>query len=142
MNRLSKTSLKKLDTCADDLQVIIKEAIKTSMIDFGISEGHRTVAKQKEYYKAGKSRCDGVKIKSKHQSKPSIAVDIYAYYNGGAHWDDIHLAYLGGHIMATADMLYQKGKINDNLRWGANWDGDGILVYDHTLKDLPHFELV
>jgi len=22
------------------------------------------------------------------------------------------------------------------------WDSDGVLLYDHSLKDMPHFELI
>jgi peptidoglycan L-alanyl-D-glutamate endopeptidase CwlK len=142
MYKLSKGSDKKLSTCHKDLQLIMREAIGSSTIDFGISEGHRTLETQQKHFKNKKSTCDGINRKSKHQSSPSLAVDIYAFYNGKAQWDDIHLAYLGGHILRVAGELYSYGEVTHKLRWGANWDGDGILVYDHTLKDLPHFELV
>lgn len=142
MFTLSNTSQQKLDTCHEDLILIIKESIKTSLVDFGVSEGERSLKTQQEYFAQGLSRCDGVTNKSKHQNKPSLAVDIYAYYNGAAHWDDLHLAYLGGHIIATADRLYREGRVTHKLRWGGNWDMDGVIVLDQRLKDLPHFELV
>ena len=138
-------SIKNLNTAHKDLQFIMKEALSTSMVDFGISEGHRSIERQQKLFKEKKSRIDGITKKGKHNYNPSLAVDIYAYVDGGNSkytFDKVHLAYLGGHIMATADRLYKEGKVTKKLRWGGNWDGDGTLLFDQKLWDLPHFELV
>ena len=139
-----KRSLEKLETAHVDLQIIMQESLKNSMVDFGISEGHRSLERQQKLFKEGKSRIDGFNKKGKHNYDPSLAVDIYAYVQGRKDlaFDKIHLAYLGGHIMATANALYEEGVVENPLRWGGNWDGDGTLLFDQKLWDMPHFELM
>lgn len=58
-----KRSREKLSQCHPDLQLIAEESLKLSSIDFGISEGHRSVEKQQEYFRTGKSKVDGIKKK-------------------------------------------------------------------------------
>tara|TARA_R110002020_G_scaffold17376_4_gene61107 strand:- start:2042 stop:2470 length:429 start_codon:yes stop_codon:yes gene_type:complete len=142
MYQFSPTSLLRLATCHEDLQLIFKVSILTSRIDFGIAEGHRSIGKQLEYFRAGKSKIDGVEKKGKHNYTPSMAVDIYAYYNGSAKWDKESLCYLAGHIIAVADQLFGEGQVGFKIRWGGNWSNDGVIVHDQTFDDLPHFELV
>lgn len=148
MYRFSKTSIERLTTCHRDLQIIFESAIESSLVDFGIACGVRTVKEQQELYASGRTKpgpilthVDGIKKKSKHNHEPSLAVDIYAYYDGKAQWDRSHLTYLGGHIMATAAMLRAAGTIQSKLRWGGNWDGDGIVISDQNFMDLPHFDI-
>jgi len=142
--KFGERSAKNLKTAHKDIRKIMTEALKTSMVDFGISEGHRAVERQKKLFDQGKSRIDGINKKGKHNYKPSQAVDIYAYVPGSKNlaFDKVHLAYLGGHITATAKALFDAGKVSHELRWGGNWDGDGTLLFDQKLWDMPHFEIV
>lgn len=144
MYKFGERSLKCLETCEEDLVIILTEALKTSMVDFGVSEGHRSLERQQKLYNEGKSRIDGITKKGNHNYFPSRAADIYAYVpgNSGYAFDKVHLAYLGGHIMATAAQLYAKAIVSHKLRWGGNWDGDGTILYDQKLWDMPHFELI
>lgn len=135
-------SLSKLNSCHKDLQLIMLDAISQSKVDFGISEGKRSLPKQQELYKKGLSRIDGINKRGKHNMTPSMAVDIYAWVQGKGNWDDAHLGYLAGVILRSADDLYGEGRIDHKVRWGGDWDGDGIIALDHSLKDLPHFELI
>jgi len=143
MFKFGKNSLKKLSTCEDDLQLIAHESLKISTVDFGIGEGHRTLKRQKELYDKGYSRIDGISKKGKHNFSPSKAFDIYVYVSGKPKlaYDKMHLAYIGGVILTVANKLLNDGLISHKVRWGANWDGDGELLYDQNLQDLPHFEL-
>ena len=155
MYRFSKTSNDRLKTCHKDLQLIMRESLAVSQVDFGIAQGARTVEQQRQYYKEGKSKIspdhyktleDLIK-KAKHivdgkYRKKAHAVDIYAYYDSGARWDVKHLCYLGGIVMATAKRLKQECSITHELRWGGNWDNHGIIITDQTFQDLPHFELI
>lgn len=141
MFKFSNSSLEKLNTCSTALQLVFTEAIKTSLIDFSIICGHRSVAVQQEYYAQGRSipgeiitYVDGILKTSKHNHMPSRAVDICAYVNGKMIWDEKHLCYLAGHIMATAKHL------GISLTWGGNWDGDGEIISDQKFIDLPHFQ--
>lgn len=136
-----KTSSKKLKTCHQDLVAIFSLAIKRSAIDFGIAEGYRSPEKQNEYFREGKSKIDGINKKGKHNYSPSLAVDFYAYYNGKAHWDLPSLCYIGGVVESCARELYEIGEISHLIRWGANWDRDGVILTDQSFDDAPHVEL-
>lgn len=142
MFSFSNKSLERLNTCHPDLVIIMKRAIEVSNIDFGISEGYRTGARQKELYDKGLSKIDGLSRKGKHNYTPSLAVDIYAYYNGSASYDVEHLSYLAGLIHGISEVLFAEGRITHKIRWGGNWDMDGIILLDQSFDDRPHFELV
>jgi len=137
----SKTSKERLNTCHIDLQLIFLEAISVTRIDFGIAEGHRSVEDQQKYFKEGKSRVDGIKIKGKHNYSPSLAVDFYGFVNGRATWEKDTLIYLAGLFIGISEILYKQDKISHKLRWGGNWDKDGIILKDQSFDDLPHVEL-
>ncbi len=47
---LGKNSRNRLKTCHADLQHIIQLAIMRSKVDFGVSEGYRTIKRQKELF--------------------------------------------------------------------------------------------
>ena len=120
----------------------MKVAISISDVDFGIAEGYRSVEDQQKYYREGKSKIDGITQKSKHNYNPSMAVDIYPYFDGKAQWEKEHSSYLAGLIHAIAEMLYNENEITHKVRWGGNWDMDGIILIDQSFDDRPHFELV
>lgn len=137
-----------LDTCHVDLQLIAYVSINKCVVDFGIHEGHRSEDKQLEYFLNGKSKIDPripeSKKRGKHLSTPSMAFDFHiaeSYKGKKLTWDKTHLTYVAAYMTAVADMLYEEGKIDHRLRWGNDWDKDGILTYDHTLQDFPHVEL-
>lgn len=136
MGTFSKTSQERLATCHPLLQQVANEAIKTCPVDFGIAEGNRTIERQQQLFKEGKSKIDGITQKGKHNYIPSEAFDIYAYVNGKISYDAATLSFIAGFIISTAI------KLNIKLRWGGNWDGDGEIIKDQTLIDLPHFELL
>lgn len=142
-----QNSKEKLVTCHEDLQKVLVLALSRSEIDFGISEGHRSLERQKQLYVEGKSKIDGVTKKGKHNYKPSLAVDLFVYHpdletRRKLAYDKSHLGYVAGLIMACAEELREKGEISHKIRWGANWDKDGIIDYDQSFDDFPHFELI
>ena len=145
--KLGKKSMKQLATCHKDLQLIMLLAISRTKVDFGISEGKRSLKRQMELFKKGWSKIDGVRKKGKHNYSPSLAVDIYTYHpdlntRRKLAYDKAHLSYIGGVIQSCATELKERGRITHSLRWGANWDGDGIIDYDQSFDDFPHFELI
>lgn len=147
---LSERSLEKLSTCHEDLQLVIQEAIKVSPIDFGISHGHRSPIEQNELYQKGRTKpgavvtyMDGFDKRSKHNEYPSKAVDIYCWPQH-IMYDMNHLCVVGGVILATANRLYEEGKINNRVTCGNDWNQNGILVSkDGTERftDAPHFQI-
>lgn len=154
--KFGKNSQKKLETCHEDLQLILTTALSASKVDFGISEGHRSVSKQQSYYAIGRTtelhrkpitNVDGVHKKGKHNYSPSLAADLFIWHNNRATrqkiaYDKSHLSYVAGLIDATAELLLAQGKISHRIRWGANWDLDGVINYDQSFDDFPHFELI
>jgi peptidoglycan L-alanyl-D-glutamate endopeptidase CwlK len=142
MYKFSKRSKEELSTCHVDLQLIMETALSISNVDFGISEGHRSIELQKKYFDEGSSQIDGIHKKGKHNYTPSLAADIYAYVNGKVNWDEETLTYINGIIYAVAQLLYKDGKITHKVREGLNWDGDGEIITDQTLIDRPHIELI
>lgn len=134
MFQLSQTSKNRLQTCHPDIQVVIQRAIKVTVIDFGIAFGHRTIEEQQSLYAQGRTQpgnivtyVDGINKLSKHNHSPSLAVDIYPYYEGKAQWNDLKAYhYLAGLILGIASERDIK------LEWGGFWS---------TWKDMPHFQI-
>lgn len=129
MPTFGRRSKAQLDTCHGDLQRVLYEVIK--VFDFTVLTGHRTKAVQEEAYATGRSTKQWPK--SKHNTKPSIAVDIAPW---PINWNDRErFTYLAGHIrMAGAAMGIE-------IRWGGDWDKD-TEVRDNGFDDLVHFELL
>ena len=147
MYSFGSSSMDKLNTCHKDLIEIMNLAISRSKVDFGISEGHRSLERQKLLFDQGKSKIDGIKSKGKHNYYPSMAVDLYVYHPDDdtrrkLAYDKMHLAYIAGVIDSCAQELFLRGIITHKIRWGANWNSDGIIDYDQAFDDFPHFELV
>ena len=140
MGGFSKRSLDNLIGVHPNLIKIMKEAIKDSPVDFTITEGLRTTARQKQLYAQGRTtpgirvtQKNGVTSKSNHQAKKDgfgHAVDLYPYYNGAVQVSDKEvipkLKLIAVHIKAVAKCLGLK------ITWGGDWK---------TPYDPPHFEL-
>ena len=122
-------SLKQLQTCDPKIQEVLNEAIKH--YDFSILEGHRTEEKQKEYFESGASKVSFPY--SKHNSFPSLAVDIVPY---PIDWDDRERFHLfAGFVLGIAQSM------EINIRWGGDWNKN-FEVDDNNFDDFPHFEIV
>ena len=135
--KFSSKSNERMKGVHPDLIVIFTEAIKNSPIDFGIprSGGVRTEEEQNQLFIDKKSKCDGVKNKSYHQS--GNALDFYAYVNGKASWSVNHLCLIAGVIMTTAKRLKKEGRISHDIYWGGQFGSS-----DFNGWDMPHIELV
>ena len=120
MYEFSSTSKAKLTTCDNKLQLICKELIKEH--DFSIICGFRDEIKQIKAYESGKSFAKWGE--SKHNSKPSKAVDIIPY---PCNWEDTK----SFQILGEAFLKVAKG-LNIDVTWGAHFK---------NIKDYPHFEL-
>lgn len=147
MNKFSKTSDERLNTCDLYIQKVLRIAIGRSAVDFGVAQGKRTVQQQTDYFNDGKSKVNpanytkeelplkGFHITDEVYTK-SGAVDFYAYITGkGASWDEKHLCYIAGVIMSV------DAELENKLKWGGNWDGDGEIISDQGFDDLPHIQM-
>ncbi len=140
MPKFGKRSQQRLDTCHEDLQKICNEVIVS--IDFSVLEGRRTLEKQQEYFRTGRSQLDGIHKKSKHQSIPSQAVDVAPYPIDFSQASKAKARFymLAGYFFEAAKVLLERGEISHELRWGGDWDSDKSFE-DQSFDDLPHFEL-
>ena len=123
---LGKNSINNMAGIDDRLIDIAELAITLSPIDFGIpsSGGLRSTEDQAALYTSGKSKCDGRTNKSYHQT--GKALDVFAYVDGKASWDTLHLT-----TIATA-MLQSASQLGIELQWGGLW---------RSWKDMPHFQI-
>ena len=129
MPNFSQASRTRLATCHQDLQDLMNEVVKG--FDIKIIEGHRTEARQQDLFAQGRTKpgpvvtnCDGILKKSKHQSLPSIAIDVAPY---PINWNNTNRFWeLGGFVQATAL------RMNIKVKWGGHFN---------TIVDLPHWEV-
>jgi len=126
MFKLGQNSLNNLVGVDERLIDIAEVAIKLSNIDFGIPStgGLRTEEVQAKLFGDGVSKADGVNNKSYHQS--GKALDVYAYVDGKASWDKLHLS------LIAASMLQASSQLGYELKWGGLWK---------SWQDYPHFEI-
>lgn len=117
---LSRKSLAKLGGVHPDLIKVVKRAIELTSVDFGITEGLRSVSRQKELVAQGKSQT----MRSRHLT--GHAVDIVAYKNGKVSWAN-HL-----YDKIAAAFFEAAEEYDINIVYGGNWK---------TFKDCCHFEL-
>lgn len=147
--KLSQRSIERLAGVDDRLVDCVKHAIELTSIDFAVTEGVRTKARQIELFNKGASQ---IRDGGKHVE--GKAVDLVAFIGGRISWelnlyDDIALS------MTTAAR-----EIKLPLRWGAAWNIPDITKWNGTMEaamqyyidtrrkqnerpfiDAPHFEI-
>lgn len=105
--------------------------------DILVIEGVRTKERQADLYSQGRTKPGKIitwTMQSKHLD--GKAVDVVMLKNGTIDWNDSKsFEELGKIMVDTAKQLGVK------LRWGYDWDGDGVLK-EKGETDGPHFELV
>ncbi len=131
MFKFSQKSLDKLDEVHEDLRLVFLEVIKITPIDFGITEGLRSLERAEQLQKEGASK---VGTKSKHCV--GKAVDIVCYNGKDITWD---LDY----YEAVAQVVGEVSELLDiPIRWGGSWKtGNFKLNRDMKFIDAVHFEL-
>ena len=131
--KLGKTSLARLKGVDETLVNVVKRAIEISEVDFTVLEGVRTLERQRELYAQGRTAPGKIvtwTMKSRHIE--GKAVDLVPY---PLDWNDLEK------FNKIKDAMFQAAREQDvNLRWGADWDGDG-KYREKGEYDSPHFEL-
>tara|TARA_R110000851_G_C12932124_1_gene551385 strand:- start:58 stop:447 length:390 start_codon:yes stop_codon:yes gene_type:complete len=124
--QFGKNSQDRMSGVNSSIIEVAKLALAISSIDFGIPRhgGLRTAQEQQMLFNENASQLDGTIKKSYHQS--GMALDVFAYVEGKASWDAVHLT-----IIAAA-MLEAANRLSVNMRWGGHWT---------NFKDMPHFEV-
>lgn len=121
----SKRSLERLQGVHPDLVKVIKLALSFSEVDFAVTEGVRTVERQKQLVAAGASKT----MNSRHipgKDGFSKAVDVAAVVGNSIRWDWPLYAKIAEAVKKAAK------ECNVKIVWGGDWK---------TFKDGPHFEL-
>lgn len=117
----SQKSLDKMKGVDERLVKVMQATIADSPYDFGITEGLRTVERQRQLVDQGLS----LTMNSKHIV--GKAVDIVIYINGKPNWEF-------SKYKEVADKVMEKAKeLGISVRWGGTFK---------KLKDGPHFELM
>ena len=151
---LSARSRSRLEGVHPDLSAVVHRAIELTKVDFGVTQGVRTLEQQEANVAAGKSQT----MKSKHLIQDdgySHAVDVVAYVGPDVSWelnlyDDICDAF----AQAAREMEVP-------IKWGAAWSEGDIRSYPGSAEDAmmayvdlrrsqgrrpfidaPHFELM
>lgn len=123
--QLSKKSLSNLDGVHPDLVAVVKRAIELTRIDFGVTEGLRTEARQVQLKLEHKTTT----LKSKHLKQPdgyAHAVDMYVLVGGKANWEHKHFR------LAVQAMMTAAIELDVQIKAGALW---------RDFQDSPHFQL-
>ncbi|HEI9781990.1 TPA: M15 family metallopeptidase [Serratia marcescens] len=116
----SERSKKNLQGVNPALIAVARRALELSPVDFGITEGLRTMERQREMLRTGKSQT----LKSRHLT--GHAVDVVAYLGANISWE-------WKYYEQIAAAFKQAGKeLGAVIEWGGDWK---------TLKDGPHFQL-
>lgn len=144
--KYSPNSQKKIDStigamgklCAEAL--IIANSRKLHCPDFGISHGLRTAEEQYELFMTNREKnsdgtftitgkvltnCDGIVIKSSHQS--GKAIDFYAYVDGKTNYEPTNMALIATCFFEAASNL------GINIDWGGSF---------RSISDGAHIEIL
>lgn len=103
-----------------DLVKVVNRAAELTEVDFIITEGKRTVARQRELFKAKATQT----MDSRHLT--GHAVDVAAKVAGQVRWDWPLYHRIAEAFKQAAEELQVA------LEWGGDWK---------TFKDGPHFQL-
>lgn len=137
MNHFSTKSQEKLKTCHRDLQVLFNHVILE--YDCTVICGFRGEAEQNAAFEAGNSQLQYPK--SKHNSFPSMAVDVAPHEQNGIDWNREQCIHFAGYVKGVADQLYRIGTMKYHIRGGIDWNQDND-INDTKFFDACHFEIV
>ena len=118
--KLNDRSEKLLVGVHPDLVRVVRRAAEITTIDFVVTEGLRTLARQKQLVAAGASKT----MKSRHLT--GHAVDLAAVVGGKVRWDWPLYAKLA-EVMKRAAV-----ELKVPLEWGGDWK---------SFRDGPHHQL-
>jgi peptidoglycan L-alanyl-D-glutamate endopeptidase CwlK len=116
----SKRSLERLEGVQPALCRVAHRALQLSDVDFVVTEGLRTLARQKQLVAAGASQT----LNSRHIT--GHAVDVTAFVAGEVRWDWPLYPRIARAFKAASLEL------DVPIVWGGDWK---------SLRDGPHFEL-
>ncbi len=139
-------SEKRLAKCDARLAGVLREAADHTRFAWRIVQTDRTVEQQRAYFAAGRSKVNPdaysdlatLYRKAKHITGPGMpfsrAVDVCIV--GGDPYNLKALQELADVIKTVAEAR------GVDVRWGGDFDRDGVAYEKGTFIDAPHFELM
>ncbi len=118
--RFSARSEAKFTGVHPDLVRVARRALELSTVDFGITEGLRTIERQRQLVAAGASKT----MKSRHIT--GHALDVVAYVGSDVRWD--------WPLYTQISKAWKQAAIELKIpvEWGGDW---------RSFKDGPHYQL-
>jgi peptidoglycan L-alanyl-D-glutamate endopeptidase CwlK len=137
MSKLSVRSFERLKGVHGDLIRVVALAANYCPMEFIVTEGVRTLARQQELYAKGRTTPGPVvtnTMKSRHLT--GHAVDLAPIQpDGSINWNDPK-----GFDAVYEAMLHAASDLKIPLRSGMDWDRDGVKR-EKGESDSPHYEL-
>lgn len=128
MRPLNARSIERLKGVDRRLAAVTRRAAEISTVDFQVTEGLRTLSRQKALVAQGASRT----LRSRHLT--GHAVDVVAMIGTRISWE------LPLYFPIRDAFAQAAHELGVTIRWGGDWDGDGSTS-DESFVDSPHFEL-
>jgi peptidoglycan L-alanyl-D-glutamate endopeptidase CwlK len=148
--KLSARSIDRLVGVNPNLIRVVQRAIELTKVDFAVTEGLRSLERQRELYLKGASQ-----IKEGGTHIEGRAIDVVAYIGNRISWE------LNLYDDIADAMRLAAIEANVGLRWGAAWNIPDIRKWNGSMEsammhyidtrrkqgqrpfiDGPHFELV
>jgi len=128
MRRWSDRSLKSMDGIHPDLRRVLDDALQSSPHDFVVTEGLRSIERQRELLRIGASKT----LNSRHLT--GHAIDLYAWVDMNVDGKVVFEEMSNVHLLtAIANAIKASAaKLDTPIVWGGDW---------RKFRDLPHFEL-
>lgn len=133
---LRSGSNKRLEGVSAKLVSVVELAASYVPFEVYVVEGKRSKERQEQLYAQGRTKPGKIvtwTLNSKHID--GLAVDLAPMVEGAIQWDDTFMFVVIGQAMKKASK-----ELNIPIKWGYDWDGDGILQ-ERGETDGPHFEL-
>ena len=138
-------SLALLTRLDPQLRCVMMRAKERTPFDWRIVQTDRTIEQQREYFNAGRSKVN-----------PDAYPDVADLYKAAKHIVGatiplsraVDVAIVGKEPYHVPSLCFLAGVIRSlamgtgvKVRWGGDFDQDGLLLETGTFQDLPHFEL-
>lgn len=138
--KFGSASRDKLNTCHPQIIEVANRALEISPYDFTIVHGWRSEEVQNALYDRGASKKrwpDSKHNTTLFDAPASEAIDFAPWVGGKIPWNDVIIfGVIAGCFLAAAKEL------GYTVRWGGDWDSDGLSKGDQQFMDYGHVEII
>lgn len=127
--KLNQKSVQRIEGVHPDLQRVVYRAAEITSVNFIVTEGLRTVERQKALVAAGASKT----MKSRHITGHAVDLAAFIDLDGDGSADSGEVRWDWPLYSKLAEAMKEAAKIEGiPLEWGGDWK---------IFKDGPHFQL-